>query len=170
MPVDGAVGIDVFGNDLILGVDKAFESERVSSTTAGEDIVYRSKRSRFVCENLRRAILGRHHLSGIRPAEQDVVAVSPIHPVSAKTADQKILAGAARQLVVTRATPDLVVAAATAEHVVASHAGDSIGAPSRRTGHCRSSYRSYDHDRRCRQSTQRKSPRIGYCAAVYPSY
>jgi hypothetical protein len=119
----------VFGNDLILGVDKAFESERVSSTTAGEDIVYRSKRSRFVCENLRRAILGRHHLSGIRPAEQDVVAVSPIHPVSAKTADQKILAGATRQLVVTRATPDLVVAAATAEHVVPSHAGDSIGAP-----------------------------------------
>src|SRR5712672_2679513 len=94
--VDGAVGIDVFGNDLILGVDEAFEAERVGSTTTGEDILYRSKRSRFVCENLRRAILGRHHLTGIRPAEQDVVAGSAIQPVSAETAGQKVFATAAR--------------------------------------------------------------------------
>jgi hypothetical protein len=128
MPVDGAVGIDVFGNDLILGVDKAFEAERVGATTTGEDIPDRSKRSRFVGENLRRAILGRHHLTGIRAAEQNVVAGSAIQPVSAETAGQEVFAAAAVERVVTRATPDLVVAAAAAERVVPSHAGESVGA------------------------------------------
>ena len=102
----------------------AFEAEGVGAAAAGERIVDRLERSGFVREDLRRAVLRRDHLAGVRPAEQHVVAGAAIHPVGAEAADQKIVAGAAGQLVVARTAPDLVVAGAGVERVVAGHAGD----------------------------------------------
>src|SRR6185312_6546086 len=134
IPVDGAVGIDVLGDDLVLGVDHAFEAEGVAAAAAGQRIVHGFERGGFLSEDLRRAVLRCDHLAGIRAAEQDVVAGAAIHPVSAKAANQSIVTGAARQVVVAGAAPHLVITRAAVERVVAGHAADIVVAATAEQG------------------------------------
>ena len=162
-PVDRAVGIDVLGNDLVLGVHHHFETEGVCAAAAGQRIVDGLERSGFLREDLRLAVLGCDHFASVRPAEQDVVAGAAVHPVGAEAADNKVGAGAAGEVVIPRAAPKLVSAGATVEHVVAGHAGQRVFLGARRTRRCCPSSRSDDHGRSCRRRTWRKNPRSGYC-------
>ena len=126
VPIDGAVGVDMLGDDLVLGVHEALEAEGVGAVATGQHIVHGRERGGLVRKDLRRAVLRRHHFAGIRTAQQDVVAAAAVHTIGAEAADQKIVAVATGQRVVARAAPDLVIAVAAVEHVVARHAGDRV--------------------------------------------
>src|SRR5689334_412584 len=118
-PVDGAVGIDVLGDDLVLGIDVALEAEGVGALAAGHGVVLRRERGRLGGEDLGLAVLRRHHLAGVGARQQHVVAAAAVHAVGAEAAGQEVVAAAAGEIVIAGAAPDLVVAAAAVEHVVA---------------------------------------------------
>src|SRR4051812_20520867 len=99
-PVYGAVGIDVLGDDLVLGVDHALEAEGVGAAAAGHGVVLGREGSGLGGEDLRLAVLCRHHLAGVGARQQRVVAAAPIHLVGAEAPDQKVVAGAAGEIVI----------------------------------------------------------------------
>ena len=116
-PVDGAVGVDVLGDDLVLGVDHAFEAEGIGAAAAGDGVV--------TCLNAAvsaaKICVLPSWAATISPAserEQHVVADTAVHPVGAEAADQKVVTVSAGQAIVAGATPKLVVAAAADERVV----------------------------------------------------
>ena len=109
-PVDGAVGIDVFCHDFVLGVDHSFEAEGVGAAAAGQGVVDRLERGGLSREDLGLAVLRCDHLAGIGAAQQHVVAGAAVQFVGAEATDQKVVAGAAGELVVAGAAPDLVIA------------------------------------------------------------
>src|SRR4051794_5130655 len=95
IPVDRAVGVDMLGHDLVLGVHHAFEAEGVAAGTAGERIVDSLERSGFSREDLRLAVLGCDHPPPTRRAERAVFAAAPTHPASAEAPDENVVAAAA---------------------------------------------------------------------------
>src|SRR5262249_19189208 len=119
VPIDRAVRIDMFGDDLVFGIDKSFEAESISAFATGEHIICCFESGCFIGEYLRLAVLRRDHLSSIAAAQKNVVPSTAIHPVAAESTNQKIIASTARQPIVTRSTPDQVLAAAAPKHIVA---------------------------------------------------